>query len=183
MQKLFDSRDMYDSAAEIWLFWDEDVYGCPRPRSYNDPLVMQTAYDYSVDDYRYIVDEFAERLKDSRVLLIGYLGLWNGDSLAYKITDSKHALESDQDDLMIAYEDGDIWLHEYHHDGVNSFRVLGLMPFDAVPKKARKFYRMLENNSDITEELVDKYLDLITFSTAPYMKDFMQAPVDMEEQR
>lgn len=190
-QELFNSRNISDIAEEIWINWDENERG-PRPKSFTDEQIWNEAWDYIADDYHYIQHELCSNTPGDKILLVGHLGLWNGQPFAYKVTDTQHAFDCPYDDLSIVYEDGDIWVNQYHHDGINTLRVLGLKEIydfnntglsDEEYEDIDEFLCMLRDNCEMTEELMDKYLPRVTYSIAPYLKDFLskEAIEDMEK--
>ena len=189
-QELFNSRKLADIAEEIWINWDEDEYG-PRPKSYDNESIWNMAWDYIADDYHCLKNELCQNGPD-KILLAGYLGLWNCQPFAHKVTTPEHAFDCPYDDVAITYEDGDIWVSQYHHDGINDLRVLGLKSIydfndsglsDEEYEDLYEFLYALEDGCPMTKELMDKYLPMVSFSVAPCFKDWLtkEAVEDMEK--
>lgn len=184
-QYLFNSLDMSNVAKWIWDNWDEDLHG-ERPEAYWAHEVINMAVESNNASYLWTVDTFNRRYPDSEVLLIGHLGLWNGDRFAFKTVKTADAFEWRFDDMGIYYEDGNIWIEEHHHDGTNYLRVLGLKNWeslnlehlsDAEYEDRYEFIQSLHYGCAMPEEFVEKNLPLVTYSIAPYLWDVVSKEV------
>jgi len=87
-------------------------------------------YEASQIDYDNFFDglKYAKAEKEGHYMIMFNLGLWNGNKIGYveKIYDSlseaiKAALNSSRDylDYKVAFENGDVVVYGYHHDGTN----------------------------------------------------------------
>lgn len=186
-QKLYSSFDVSEIHDELLAGWDHE----DKP---NEDSLWNMAYEYSRDDYQYIVDTFEMNAPDVKYILVGHLGLWNGRPFAYKLVDKYKAFNCDYDDLTISYEDGDIWVKQHHHDGTNVLKLLGIKDLHMDDFLTDEEHQELLNELGVTEEEFDeiegfyyylkegfpiekkdaeKYLPKFTFSVAPYLKDFL----------
>lgn len=180
---IFDSWDWMELVDDFYENWEEYFSGEEKPETDHDERLYNMAYEYIQDDYYNIVEAFQDKTIPGWLLLSGHLGLWWGKPEVGKVVTQKNALDWMHDEMTIAYEDGDIAIYHYHHDGTNCLNLYVIKPFEDVDltglteeqvQKIRECYDELEYEDYFdTENLSSQEVDRMLASAAPYLEDYM----------
>lgn len=180
--KIFDSWDWMDMSDEMWENWEEWFDDEEKPEVEPEHELIDRAREYIQYDYSWLVEDFkAACPRNKNLILSGTLGLWWGRPFVYKTVTPDDALEWMYDDMSVYYEDGEIVIRHYHHDGTNTLYLQMLKDWNDLPIKefSDEEIKELEATYDdlsrgyCLENFQEKWVDKVTTSTARYFKDHL----------
>lgn len=123
-----------DSEEELWSDEDSFIDHC-----------IEIWNDYFYDDFGLNCSNLTcSKIADYPAIITGTLGLWDGKKEIVPVTCDSVAraiYRCINNDYQVIYEDenGDLFVEDYHHDGVNVFKISLLIDGEQVP------VRYLEN--------------------------------------
>lgn len=184
-QTLFSTLSIEPYMSDAISDWDEEADG-PAPLNHRDTCVEIKAEELMKDDYRYMSWMIESNMPGGEVLVFGRLGRWNGHPFGYALKSSQCPFAFEWDHLEILYKEGDIWANLYHHDGMHHMCVRGLKTVDDLVRdlengsitesryeELREYLDNLHAGYEFREDQIMEFVEDLTFSVAPFYKDFL----------
>lgn len=181
-QILFDSTSMEAMVDGVWENFEWDMFG-GKPESKDDPQVWNLAEEYMRENFEEFYFALMDNVDFEEMVLYGTVEMFSGKAFGYKVIEKNRLFDApDYDNLTISYEDGDIHIYEYHHDGTNEMVLRGLLSEETLAdlygdtkeyEDLITFRDRLRRGIPLTKDEVDNLLPEVTSTIAYDMEDYL----------